>query len=59
MQFDCENRLRLYSATADYFVWAYTGRRCHPGKDYNCRCVALPVFNLPGLNLPWEGKEAQ
>lgn len=35
-----------------------TKRRCHPGQDYNCRCVALPVFNLPGLNLPWEkGKE--
>ena len=32
-----------------------TGRRCHPGEDYNCRCVALPVFNLPELNLPWEG----
>jgi len=32
-----------------------TGRRAHPGKDYNCRCVALPVFNLPGLSLPWEG----
>ena len=31
------------------------GRNCHPGEDYNCRCVALPVFNLPGLSLPWEG----
>jgi len=35
----------------------YTGRRCHPGQDYRCRCVSLPVFNLPTLNLPWEGKE--
>jgi len=34
-----------------------TGRRGHPGQDFNCRCSALPVFNLPGLNLPWEGKE--
>jgi len=36
-----------------------TGRRGHPGEDYNCRCVALPVFNLPGLDLPWakENKE--
>jgi SPP1 gp7 family putative phage head morphogenesis protein len=33
-----------------------TGRRGHPGQDYQCRCVALPVFNLPGLNLPWEGE---
>ena len=30
------------------------GRHCHPGQDYQCRCVSLPVFNLPGLNLPWE-----
>ena len=34
-----------------------TGRREHPGQDYNCRCVALPVFNLTALNLPWEGKD--
>jgi SPP1 gp7 family putative phage head morphogenesis protein len=35
-----------------------TGRRGHPGQDYQCRCVALPKFNLPELNLPWEnGKE--
>ena len=31
-----------------------TGRRAHPGQDYQCRCCALPVFNLPGLCLPWE-----
>ena len=31
-----------------------TGERCHPGEWYQCRCVALPVFNLPGLVLPWE-----
>jgi len=31
-----------------------TGRRAHPGQDYQCRCVALPIFNLPGLSLPWE-----
>ena len=23
---------------------------------HNCRCVALPVFNLSGLDLPWEKK---
>jgi len=38
-----------------------TGRkivgRAHPGQFYNCRCVALPIFDLPGLNLPWEGKQ--
>lgn len=23
-----------------------TKRKCHPGEDYGCRCVALPVFNF-------------
>lgn len=22
----------------------YEGRRCHPGQDYMCRCIAVPVF---------------
>ena len=26
----------------------------HPGKDFQCRCVGLPCFDIPGLNLPWE-----
>lgn len=29
-----------------------TGRRCHPGQDYQCRCVALPKFDLDDLDLP-------
>lgn len=32
--------------------WRHTGRYCHPGQDYNCRCVALPVFDSQTLNLP-------
>jgi len=24
----------------------YTGRACHPGEDYGCRCVAIPVFDV-------------
>ncbi len=28
-----------------------TGRRAHPGEDYRCRCVALPVFNIETLNI--------
>jgi SPP1 gp7 family putative phage head morphogenesis protein len=37
----------------------YTGRY-HPGEAPNCRCVALPIFNLPGLDLPWDkGKETE
>lgn len=24
-----------------------TGRRCHPGEDYNCRCAPLPIIFVP------------
>ena len=24
----------------------YTGRYCHPGESYGCRCVASPVFDI-------------
>lgn len=27
------------------------GRKCHPGQDYQCRCIGRPVFNL-NINLP-------
>ncbi len=31
----------------------YEGRKCHPGEDYQCRCVARPVFNKGCLkNIP-------
>lgn len=30
----------------------YTGRRCHPGEDICCRCVALPVFDVDTIDLP-------
>lgn len=30
----------------------YTGRRCHPGEDYCCRCVAIPVFDLESIDVP-------
>ncbi len=29
-----------------------TGRRCHPGEDYQCRCRAKPVFNFGTFNAP-------
>lgn len=29
-----------------------TGRRCHPGQDYECRCVALAVFDIDTIDLP-------
>ena len=34
-----------------------TGRRCHPGEDYCCRCVAIPVFDIDTLNIPFQHKE--
>lgn len=30
----------------------YTGRRCHPGEDYGCRCRAEPVFEYDTIDLP-------
>ena len=33
-------------------VDAKTGRRCHPGEDYQCRCVALAVFDFNTIDLP-------
>lgn len=33
------------------------GRQCHPGEDFQCRCIARPVFNRSSLTLPVEMKE--
>ncbi len=33
------------------------GRHCNPGQDFNCRCVAIPVFDYDDLNLPLEDDE--
>lgn len=33
-------------------VDAKTGRRCHPGEDYQCRCVPLAVFEYESIDLP-------
>lgn len=30
----------------------YTGRRCHPGEDYACRCVAIPIFDWHTVDVP-------
>ena len=30
----------------------YTGRHCHPGQDFQCRCAGRPVFSMETLNLP-------
>lgn len=34
----------------------YTGRRCHPGEDYCCRCVAIPIFESDTINVPMKGE---
>lgn len=33
------------------------GRRCHPGEDYRCRCIAIPKFKIESLNLPIKEKD--
>lgn len=32
------------------------GRQCHPGEDFQCRCVARPIFNQD-IKLPVEDEE--
>lgn len=32
------------------------GRRCHPGQDYQCRCVGRPVFRRGQISLPLENE---
>lgn len=34
-----------------------TGRRCHPGQDFQCRCRSKPVFKFGTFNAPIEKKE--
>ena len=34
----------------------YTGRRCHPGEDHCCRCIAIPVFDIDTLDVPLKPK---
>lgn len=36
-----------------------TGRRCHPGEDYQCRCVALAVFDFNTVDLPVAGRSGE
>ena len=30
----------------------YTGRRCHPGEDFCCLCVPIPVFDYDTVDVP-------
>ena len=42
--FDWNNPPAMWYSTISRGI-VYTGRYCHPGQDYQCRCVASPVFN--------------
>lgn len=35
----------------------YTGRCCHPGEDFACRCCAIPVFDYDTFNVPIKGDD--
>lgn len=37
----------------------YTGRHCHPGEDFCCRCCAIPVFNLETVDVPMQAKKTK
>jgi len=36
-----------------------TGRRCHPGQDFQCRCIGRPVFKLNTLSLPVDEEQVK
>ncbi len=33
-----------------------TGRKCHPGEDFCCRCVPIPIFDIDALDIPLKPK---
>ena len=47
---------KIFSWDAPPVVDKKTGRRAHPGDDFQCRCVALPVFDYDDIDLPVKGK---
>lgn len=62
---DCHQALdgRIFSFDNPPEMWyktksrgiVFTGRRCNPGEDFMCRCVAIPVFDFDNLSLPTKG----
>lgn len=46
MELDYVISKKLFSWDNPPIVDEKTGRRAHPGEDYQCRCVAIPVFDL-------------
>lgn len=53
---------KIYSWDAPPMGWYRTKRgivytrACHPGEDYGCRCVAMPVFEVGSVMIPIEKK---
>ena len=54
-----DNRVRSSHAALNgkKFSWndpplTESGRRCHPGEDYQCRCIGRPVFDRNKISLP-------
>ncbi len=55
--FDVRVRDSHFALEGKIFSWddppeTDEGRRCHPGEDYQCRCCAIPVFDIDTLDLP-------
>lgn len=48
---------KIFSWNAPPIVDMRTGRRGHPGDDYQCRCVAIPVFEFEKLDIPVDGMQ--
>lgn len=49
---DSHHRLNGHIFSWDEPPETDNGRRCHPGEDYQCRCCALPVFDIDNLDIP-------
>lgn len=54
-----DNRVRRSHAALNgqKFSWedppdVGNGRKCHPGEDYQCRCIGRPVFDKDTISLP-------
>jgi SPP1 gp7 family putative phage head morphogenesis protein len=50
---------KIYSYDSPPEIWystkkgiVYTGRHCNPMEDYQCRCCAIPVFDIDETDLP-------
>lgn len=48
-QFSWDNPPAMWYPTISRGI-VFTGRYCHPGQDYCCRCVAKPVFEQGAVN---------